>query len=1475
MDNSFAAAIADCIVSGLTASSDRIARFAPPREWPILAALEVVEERLNYKCLLQRPFAGARLPVPFTIDAGEATSWRNQVGRDFAVLVLGHPGANLDAGLRDLDVIDPAGAIVKWKATTLQEFGGLGDLGRPGVAALLEELFDAVANRLLSAANLLRYLDALRSQPAFETVISSLWLLGLFPDSRVLDTGSTARRLERNISLVDQLRAGQADLVARLRQVARLGTSPIAERLLLHLESDEPSELEGLELSEVERLLYGDREEPTPPPLSPKNWGLFEVLNQVGSEPDKVRQVIDRLRDHISSGIAEELSAPFASAGLHARVSIKIDLDGLETDESHLFDLEADPVVTAKHAGDDLPLRLSEANDRQLRLSQWALRVAEAANVDDFSSLRRRLHFLQHIPSVEDTFALFLLLPSIREDVLQYCRCWQNLVSEIAESSSPNRRSSLLSIQTLEVLLDAADSPQWLALSMLHPYRLEPIARVAEYCDAVLVGQAASPDRLGDAARWMLDRSLPAYPAYYFQQNVLHLSSHVPLYVFRNRPTTTLPRLTDSRGLERTLKSVLRYSPWLHSGLSILVVNPPPGNGVRDALQSLQAQVNRGAPITVYHAHTQDLGIDGLATYDGEVHYLDRNWLNEPGSIPYVDLAVLFSPDSATSHMATADSWAAAPGTHLVLQLSVDRTDDVFDVTARPRIDVDPSADNGIVNAVQSIYKHLVGGQAPHAAIEPISAHRSADSITDKVVGRTEWIATARPGPFGAPAEEPGFTELGFIGRSMVGRYAINVFAGREVYPVRRYIETALRDTPVATLPTEEMAGRLIQLARRSARSLLMAADHPIPSLGELVGLNLASSSHSASDHHSVALALDDLGWTRAWLGNGHRPDFLVVDYGLADESITLRVVECKTSQSVEPLPLRESEPTVREALRQVDTACRALEAMLQGTGALAEDLHFSSFVEHLFSVLLSSPQLTTDIGNRIIELSNRLASRSLVPKIEPWIFIVQPGINRNLQQARIGDAHVVGVGAPAIEELLTEASTEGSVNLPQRPTNDSELVPPLAEGAEWVDVHGGENDGPSESLVDAQSPHGTSSRENTATSQSHEPRGSSEEEPIFVEGDSEPPQTDAAESLLNAEAADLARRFIAAMELHGAAVADSRPRFVRVGPSLISLGVHLLEGSSLQPIRSRLGDIAREVGLGDRERELWTENSSEPGVIRVLLPRPNREYPHLPNDPLGPIQGSFYIPLYLGQGITGTDYTSALESWPHMLVAGTTGSGKTTLLRTLLKQVTRLRPTEISILIADGKGDTDYLGLVPPEFLPEGFSDVVLGPDNSREAVEWGIEELERRSRLIHRLARNSGPTEEPIKAADIYKQAIESGTIPPIQPLLLVIDEFADIMLTSKQHADSFMSNVQRLTQIGRSRLMHVLLATQRPDRNTIRGAVRANFDARIALRLPTAADSMTILGTGGAEKLLSHGDMLFRASSGQVVRLQGYSL
>jgi S-DNA-T family DNA segregation ATPase FtsK/SpoIIIE len=123
-------------------------------------------------------------------------------------------------------------------------------------------------------------------------------------------------------------------------------------------------------------------------------------------------------------------------------------------------------------------------------------------------------------------------------------------------------------------------------------------------------------------------------------------------------------------------------------------------------------------------------------------------------------------------------------------------------------------------------------------------------------------------------------------------------------------------------------------------------------------------------------------------------------------------------------------------------------------------------------------------------------------------------------------------------------------------------------------------------------------------------------------------------------------------------------------------------------------------------------------------------------------------------------------------------------------------------------------------------------------------------------------------------YIQSMDGG-LPhvPLKPLIVLIDEFAEIMLGAGQSAKDFEDLVQRLVQTGRSTLVHLVLVTQRPDMNVLRGAVKANLATRVALAVPTHHDSMTVLGEVGAEELLGKGDMIFWSGTGRRVRLQGY--
>jgi len=329
----------------------------------------------------------------------------------------------------------------------------------------------------------------------------------------------------------------------------------------------------------------------------------------------------------------------------------------------------------------------------------------------------------------------------------------------------------------------------------------------------------------------------------------------------------------------------------------------------------------------------------------------------------------------------------------------------------------------------------------------------------------------------------------------------------------------------------------------------------------------------------------------------------------------------------------------------------------------------------------------------------------------------------------------------------------------------------------------------------------------------------------------------------------------------------------VTVAPALYSVSMALRAGASIRPIENALDDLAREVGVPSISVE---NDPARPYHLRFVIARRDRKFPQLPEQqaPLSDADSQSYLGLYLGSTLDGRDYNSFVSSWPHMLVGGTTGSGKTTFIRSLLTQMNRIGPEYLNVLIVDGKGEIDYLNVLKTDHFVDSFPDVILGHINVMPVFEWLLKQEipSRREKLLAKA--KEAIDKRPRSARELYVEALVNSTMPLFAPIVVVIDEFAEIMLARGNEAQKFEQAVQQITQIGRSVLIHLLLATQRPDANVISGAVKANLDARIALRLPTHHDSMTILGTKGAERLTGKGDLLFQSAGQPVERLQAYN-
>jgi S-DNA-T family DNA segregation ATPase FtsK/SpoIIIE len=176
---------------------------------------------------------------------------------------------------------------------------------------------------------------------------------------------------------------------------------------------------------------------------------------------------------------------------------------------------------------------------------------------------------------------------------------------------------------------------------------------------------------------------------------------------------------------------------------------------------------------------------------------------------------------------------------------------------------------------------------------------------------------------------------------------------------------------------------------------------------------------------------------------------------------------------------------------------------------------------------------------------------------------------------------------------------------------------------------------------------------------------------------------------------------------------------------------------------------------------------------------------------------------------------------------------------------------------------------------IPHLLTPVITDAKKTILALKWAAKEMDRRydileSESVRDIAsyhKNVYAKKPRITKTNDQgeKIEVENERMPYI---VIVIDELADIMTTYPRELESA---IVRLAQMSRAVGIHLILSTQRPEVNVITGLIKANVPARIALKVSSQIDSRTILDTGGAEKLLGAGDMLYSSGDAQPERLQ----
>lgn len=208
-----------------------------------------------------------------------------------------------------------------------------------------------------------------------------------------------------------------------------------------------------------------------------------------------------------------------------------------------------------------------------------------------------------------------------------------------------------------------------------------------------------------------------------------------------------------------------------------------------------------------------------------------------------------------------------------------------------------------------------------------------------------------------------------------------------------------------------------------------------------------------------------------------------------------------------------------------------------------------------------------------------------------------------------------------------------------------------------------------------------------------------------------------------------------------------------------------------------------------------------------------------------------------------------------HILVAGTTGSGKSVWLRAL-----------IASLCHNNTADSLRLLLIDPK--RTGFGMLAGSPFLYRPIVYPSEEDiLVTLDELIQQMEGRYARFEQT-GSSDLPEYLTRQRA--PIPRIVCICDEYADLILADTRIGKEVERRIGRIGAKGRAAGLHLVLATQRPSRDVVGGVIKANLNARVALKVNSALESRLILEQNGAETLLGYGDLLFK-DLGQPSRLQ----
>jgi S-DNA-T family DNA segregation ATPase FtsK/SpoIIIE len=321
----------------------------------------------------------------------------------------------------------------------------------------------------------------------------------------------------------------------------------------------------------------------------------------------------------------------------------------------------------------------------------------------------------------------------------------------------------------------------------------------------------------------------------------------------------------------------------------------------------------------------------------------------------------------------------------------------------------------------------------------------------------------------------------------------------------------------------------------------------------------------------------------------------------------------------------------------------------------------------------------------------------------------------------------------------------------------------------------------------------------------------------------------------------------------------DAKVVGVIQGPTVTRYEIHPAPGVKISKITILSNDIALAFAVASVRIE-----APIPGKNAVGIEVPNRKRINVYLKEI--LQSNefknskFKLPIALGIDIGGKPIIADLIELPHLLIAGATGSGKSVCINNIILSIIyNLSPEKVKFIMIDPKRvELNIFNGIPHLLIP-----IITDTNQAIKVLNWVISEMEKRFKIF---------AEAGVRNLEGYNEYVRNlkNDINALPYIIIIIDELADLMLSSPVKAEEVLC---RLAQMTRATGIHLIIATQRPSVDIITGSIKINFPSRIAFAVSTQVDSRTILDVNGAEKLLGNGDMLFSpVGVSKPIRAQG---